>query len=98
MKLENISAPAWHRNGVCGESFEALTFTMKENNEDPRQMIAIRFRDNPKDKNGFTAPRIAVLDLDLLNQGIIEMSDGNAWRGDHFADQLDQFFNITKEN
>lgn len=98
MKLENISAPAWHRNGVCGDPFEVLTFTMKENNQDPCRMLAIRFKDDPKDENGFTAPKIAVLDLDLLNQGIIEMSDGNAWRGDHFADQLDEFFNINKEN
>lgn len=93
MKLENISAPAWHRNGVCGDPFEVLTFTMKEN-----RMLAIRFKDDPKDENGFTAPKIAVLDLDLLNQGIIEMTEGNAWRGDHFADQLDEFFNINKEN
>ena len=98
MKLENISAPAHHRNGVSGLPFQVITFTMKENNEDPRRMIAVRFKDDPKDKDGFSAPRIAVFNIDLLNDGIIEMHEGNAWRGDHFADHLDQFFTITKDD
>ena len=98
MKLENISAPAWHRNGVCGDPFEVLSFTMKENNSDPCRMLAIRFKDDPKDKDGFTAPKIAVLNIDLLNHGIIEMHEGNAWRGDHFADHLDQLFTINRDD
>jgi hypothetical protein len=33
----------------------------------------------------------------MLAQGIIEMSEGNAWRGDRFSDELDSFFTINKK-
>lgn len=95
MKLSNISKPAYHRNGSGGESFEVITFDMADENQ-PRKMVAIRFSDdtNPDDYN---APRIAVLDVALLAQGIIEMSEGNAWRGDRFCDELDQHFTKNKK-
>jgi len=95
MKLSNISKPAWHRNGVCGESFEVVTFDMAEDSQ-PRKMVAIRFPDDDN-KDDFNPPRIAVLDIAMLAQGIIEMSEGNAWRGDRFADELDSFFTINKK-
>jgi len=95
MKLTNISKPAWHRNGVCGESFEVVTFDMAEDSQ-PRKMVAIRFADDDN-KDDFNPPRIAVLDIAMLAQGIIEMSEGNAWRGDRFSDELDSFFTINKK-
>ena len=91
MKLENISAPAFHRNGICGEPFQVCTFTMHENNEPPRRMVAIRFADDPPDCENFSAPRIAVFDLDLLAQGEIRFTF-NSWRGDRFSDDLDPIF------
>ena len=95
MKLSNISKPAWHRNGVCGEYFEVITFDMAEDSQ-PRKMVAIRFPDDDN-KEDFNPPRIAVLDVAMLAQGIIEMSEGNAWRGDRFSDELDSFFTINKK-
>lgn len=96
MKITNISKPAYHRNGICGEPFQVATFEMKENGEPPRKMVAIRFADN-KDSDGFAAPRIAVFDIALLYEGIIEMGE-NSWRGDHFADELDNVFTINKSD
>ena len=87
MKLENISAPAFHRNGVCGEPFQVCTFTMTEHDEPPRRMVAIRFADDTPHDN----PRIAVFDLDLLAQGEIRFTF-NSWRGDRFSDDLDPIF------
>ena len=77
------------------EYFEVITFDMTEDSQ-PRKMVAIRFPDdtNPDD---FNPPRIAVLDVTMLAQGIIEMSEGNAWRGDRFCDELDQHFTINKK-
>jgi len=94
MKLSNISKPAWHRNGVSGESFEVVTFSMAEDYQ-PRKMVAIRFKDDQNDE--WVCPHIAVLDIAMLCDGIIEMSEGNAWRGDRFADELDSVFTINKK-
>lgn len=87
MQIENISEPAYHRNGICGEPFKVCTFTMHENNEPPRRMVAVRFADDKPYGN----PRIAVFDLDLLAEGEIRFVQ-NSWRGDHFVDDLDQIF------
>ena len=94
MKLSNISKPAWHRNGSSGESFEVVTFDMAEDSQS-RKMVAIRFKDDQNEE--WASPRIAVLDIAMLSQGIIEMSEGNAWRGDRFSDELDSFFTINKK-
>jgi hypothetical protein len=82
MKL-TIEKIAYHRNGVCGEPFKAVIFQ-----DDGKRMVAVRFEDEPKD-GGFSAPRCAVFDLDLLAQGVIEFG-ANSWRGDHYADELDK--------
>jgi hypothetical protein len=87
MKLENISAPAFHRNGICGEPFKVCTFTMTEHDEPPRRMVAIRFADDEPYGN----PHIAVFDLDLLAQGEIRFLH-NSWRGDRFTEHLDPIF------
>jgi hypothetical protein len=95
MKLTNISKPAWHRNGSGGEHFEVITFDMAEDSQ-PRKMVAIRFPDDDN-KDDFNPPRIAVLDVAMLAQGIIEAGEGNAWRGDRFSDELASFFTINKK-
>jgi hypothetical protein len=95
MILTNISKAEYHRNGVCGEPFELLTFEMSENGAKSK-MLAIRFADRNPDKYGFECPKIAILDIEMLSKGIISMGDGNAWRGDVFADHLDQHFTILK--
>ena len=88
MKITDITR-AYHRNGVCGEPFQVATFTMQENTDPPRRMVAVRFADG--DSGEWSNPRIAVFDLALLAQGEIEFTV-NSWRGDHFADHLDPHF------
>ncbi len=70
-KLETI---AYHRNGICGEPFYALTFT-----EDGRNMFAVVF-----DAEAFN-PQVAIFDRDLLAVGNITFGEGNSWRGDHYS-------------
>lgn len=103
MKISNISEPAFHRNGVWGEPFQVITFDMAHDvacdmEKSPRKMLAVRFKDNEKDSDGFTAPRIAVFDIGLLYEGITEMREGNAWRGDWFSDKLDKYFTILQND
>ena len=86
MKIDNISAPAFHPNGISGEPFQVCTFTMREHDDPPRRMVAIRFQDDER-----LNPRIAVFDLDLLAQGEISFTV-NSWRGDCFAADLDPIF------
>lgn len=95
MKLTNISEPAFHRNGICGEPFQVCTFNMQENNEPSRRMVAVRFADNGAEK--WSNPRIAVFDLDLLAEGEIRFTV-NSWRGDRFVDDLDQYFYPQEAN
>lgn len=95
MEIKNISSPAFHRNGVCGEPFQVLTFEMIDGNDPARKMVAIRFKD---DGESSASPRIAVLDIDLLCDGFIEIIDGNGWRGDQFANELDDHFTILQKD
>ena len=95
MILTNISKAAYHRNGVCGEPFQLLTFEMAEDGT-KHKMLAIRFADENPDENGFSCPKIAILDIEMLSKGIISTGEGNAWRGDVFADHLDKYFTIQQ--
>jgi hypothetical protein len=83
MKL-TIDKIAYHRNGVAGEPFKAVVFQY-----DGKKMLGIRFEDGAPDSIGFSNPRCAVFDLELLAQGVIEFGE-NSWRGDQFADELDK--------
>ena len=83
MKL-TIEKIAYHRNGVAGEPFKAVVFQYEG-----KKMIGIRFEDGAPDSIGFSNPRCAVFDLELLAQGVIEFGE-NSWRGDQFADELDK--------
>ena len=64
---------AWHRNGIAGEAFHVVRFQNDEQN-----MVGIVFKDRG---------HVAVLDTDLLHDGIIAMGE-NSWRGDVFEPQL----------
>ena len=98
MTISNVSKVAFHRNGSGGESFQAVLFDMQESGEPARKMVAIRFDDEINDnEHDYSENRIAVFDVAMLSQGIIEMSQGNAWRGDRFAYELDQYFYPAKE-
>jgi len=77
MRVE-IKQVAYHRNGVCGEGFHVVLFTMVEDRK-RRDMMATVF-----DKPG----HVAVLDRNLLGQGEVTMDEGNAWRGDVFEEDL----------
>ena len=79
---------AYHRNGVGGEPFHCVIFDNIEEGKTNR-MLAVRFADE-KNLNGYeTNPRIAVFDIALLHDSVIEFGQ-NSFRGDHFADDIDQ--------
>ena len=77
---------AHHRNGVGGEPFHCVIFDNTEDGKTNR-MLAVRFADN--EGEGYQNPRIAVFDIALLNDSVIEFGQ-NSFRGDHFADDIDQ--------
>lgn len=66
---------AYHRNGICGTGFHAITFST---DKEKGTFVATVF---PERGN------VAVFQLDLLGQEVIEFGK-NSWRGDHFEDQL----------
>ena len=77
---------AYHRNGVSGEPFHVVLFDKEEDGQTDR-MVAVRFKDDAGE--GFKNPRIAVLDIALLYESVIEFGD-NSFRGDNFVDDIDQ--------
>ena len=90
MTISNVSKVAFHRNGIGGEPFKVVLFDMQESGEPARKMVAIRFRDDVIEDD-YTSPRIAVLDVEMLAKGLNGALDGNAWRGDQFAKELDEY-------
>jgi hypothetical protein len=70
---------AHHRNGMLGNSFHVVTFKNYD-----LTMVGIVF-DKPEPYN--FDKKVAILNIDLLSQGIIEFGE-NSWRGDEFADDL----------
>jgi len=60
---------AHHRNGIAGGPFYVVRFK-----NDDQTMVGIVFE---------ASGHVAVLDIDLLHQGVIAFSE-NSWRGDEF--------------
>ena len=85
MKITPISV-AHHRNGVSGEPFHCVIFDKIEHGETIR-MLAVRFPDD--EGEGYQNPRIAVFDIALLYESVIEFGE-NSFRGDHFVDDIDK--------
>jgi len=73
MKVK-ITDVSWHRNGVGGVGFYAVTFTDEEN----RNMVASLF-----DEPGYCA----VYEIELLSKGDIVFGS-NSWRGDVYESAL----------
>lgn len=69
-----ITKVSYHRNGVSGEGFFAVTFNDKEHGP----MFAVVFE---------TSRHVAVFRRDLIGAGVIEFGQ-NSWRGDHFENDL----------
>lgn len=69
---------SWHRNGISGAGFYAITFT---DSEVPAAgtMIASLF-----DEEGCCA----VYSIDELSKGNIRFAMGNSWRGDRYETTL----------
>lgn len=77
---------AHHRNGVCGMPFHCVLFDKEEDGQTTR-MLAVRF---PHDEGSYSEnPRIAVFDIALLYESVIEFGE-NSFRGDHFVDHIDK--------
>lgn len=80
-----IKKIARHRNGVAGEGFWVVTF-YDQSLGDQYRMVGVLFgldEDSREKWNG----RCAVLNIDLLDDGIIEFGE-NSWRGDHYESIL----------
>jgi len=73
---------AYHRNGICGEGFNVGIVE-----QEGRRMVVVRF--SPEDDARVGAVLCAALDIDLLAQNEIRFGI-NSWRGDHFADAMDE--------
>ena len=79
MILTNITVN-YHRNGICGEGFHAVTFDFKEEEGEPsRRMIGIVFEE---------PYHCAVLDVGLLAGKIGAKFGANSFRGDYFESEL----------
>jgi hypothetical protein len=77
---------AYHRNGVGGIPFHCVIFDKEEDGKTDR-MLAVRF---PDDEGSFSQePRIAIFDVALLYESVIEFGE-NSFRGDHFVCDIDQ--------
>lgn len=78
---------AYHRNGVSGRGFYAVTFTCPKNGE----MVAGVFPQG-EDEEGLPAfdeesPEVMVLNRDILPVAGVTFGR-NSWRGDHYAAEL----------
>lgn len=93
MKITKVHEVAYHRNGIAGAGFHLIRFAWEDDGETGENFLATIF-DAPTDEDGyaipkhmeFVNPQVAIIDLDKLPA--ISMGDGNAWRGDRFADVL----------
>ena len=72
MKI-NILKVDYHRNGVAGNGFYVVLFKYEKT-----QKVGIVFEEKGN---------VAVLDVGLLNEGVIESGE-NSWRGDDFEPAL----------
>lgn len=77
--ISSVQSVDYHRNGVAGEGFHVITFTMRDGRE-RRPMVATVFA---------TPGQIAVLDVGKLADGDVAFGS-NSWRGDDFEPELRQ--------
>lgn len=77
--IASVQSVAYHRNGVAGEGFHVVTFTMRDGREG-RPMVATVFA---------TPGQVAVLDVGKLADGDVAFGS-NSWRGDNFEPGLRQ--------
>jgi hypothetical protein len=67
----------YHRNGISGAPFYAVTFNWKDDKA-TRHMVAAVFRG---------PGQVAVLDAGMASKGNVTFGS-NSWRGDHFEASL----------
>jgi hypothetical protein len=88
--MPRIITASYHRNGVSGTPFYVATFE-----EDGEQFVCIDFTDS--DQSAFAVLRMRELRAGNIGMhpltdpdtgDVIEGTGGNAWRGDHYADDL----------
>jgi hypothetical protein len=100
--VEKVDAVAYHRNGVGGESFNAVLFTATAEAEDcgpSRRMLAIVCHLDTDDEGEPTQiwnGRVFVLALDKLLAGDIGFGS-NSWRGDRYETELRPILNAMEK-
>ena len=80
MKID-IHQIAYHRNGVGGVGFYAVTFRDKD---EKREMVASVF---PLEDGQTWNGMVSVFDINLLGKGEITFGE-NSWRGDRYEPSL----------
>ncbi len=82
MSKIKVTKIAYHRNGISGNGFYVVLFK-----DEQRNMVGILFPEQDCNHYGVLC---AVLDINLLANGIIGMFEGagNAWRGDYYYHHL----------
>lgn len=88
MKVQQLD---YHRNGVSGEGFHVGIVDFTEDGQQ-REILVIRF---PREASS-GGILCAAFDLSLLDQREIRFAH-NSWRGDHFADVMDEAIQERKK-
>jgi len=83
-EIMKIIKLAHHRNGICGDPFDVGIIKDNSDSGVTRNMLVIQFDENQLTGNNCMT---AVLDLDLLKDGVIEFGK-NSHRGDHYHDKF----------
>ena len=74
-----LEAVGYHRNGMTGRSFHAVTFWYEDEHDERHALLA----------TVFAAPgAVAVLDRELARVGDVDFSRDSTWRGDRFEPAL----------
>jgi hypothetical protein len=82
--MKRILKADYHRNGVGGNGFFVALFE----DDDGSTKFGVFFPDQDNSGKSIPSMNTAVFDLDLLKKKKIKMSEGNACRGDYYADLL----------
>lgn len=95
MDKQRVISLAYHRNGICGEGFYAGIVEETEG-KSKRNMLVVRF-----DKETVDGPVgmvcCAAFDCALVAKHDIEFGS-NSWRGDHYADVMDEAIAAYRAN
>ena len=98
MRLAEIEAAAYHRNGISGAGFYVGIVGASVEGEDPHPFLVVGFPvfNEDGEEDGFgDEPQVAAFDLELLAKHDVEFGS-NSWRGDHFVTTAELIMDAVK--